>query len=539
MRKLIARKKAAAGYTLWVIIVLTIFGLAAISARLMLSEQFRVPGGDTIWTVNIAVQIPPASKNEPIQISPPWDTKHSRIIAQKLNHAGLRFVRGRSDDQQKRVIDLKVISEEISYLNAEFTTHLSVTPLLRVKQPSLPLSLEKRMEYLGSNDDIHVESPAVINTLKKISVSTEDKTKLAADIFEYVHSRIIKNTRPEKNDLDKALKLGHASTLVRAKIMVALSRAAGIPARIVSGFILEETFDAMLYYWVELYQDEGWVAYDPEKGYKDTLPNNFLPFNKGNAAIVISEKPVSISYDIEQHFDLEGFNLSTEKRFRDIFDLERFQISTRNTLAVILLLPFGALITTLIRTFLGIRSYGTFTPTLIALAAVYADWVIAVVLLTIVIALGMTGRTIIPGKLLRVPRLSIVFTIVAMSMAMGVSLMDYFDYSQGAHVVLLPIVILTTLIDRFYSAADEDGIKLAIRRLIWTIIIAMACYSVLRLDDLGHSLLAFPEIHFFTLALVLLVSLYKGKKVSDIPYFYWLAEPKKKKKKSPDETIDV
>lgn len=534
MRKYIERKKETRGYTLWVIVSLAILGAAAIAGRLTVSDQFDVPRGDTVWEIAINVQIPAASKEDRILLSPPWDTKNSRVIAQQLSHAGMRFVRGRSDSQNRRDIDLKVTTEGSATLRAEFTTHLSNTPIFKGTQTTTSLSLEQRAEYLGSSNDIHMESPAVTRTLKNISARTKDKTRLANNIFDFVHEKIIKDKRTVKDDHDTALKTGRASTLGRARTLVALSRAAEIPARIVTGFILEESINVTPYHWVELFQETGWVPYDPERGYAGSLPANFLPFNRGGENIVNSKNAVTISYDIEQGFDFDSLNLSPDKKPSDILNLKRFSPSVRDTLAIILLLPFGALITALVRTLLGVRCYGTFTPTLIALAAAYADWVVAVVLLAVVIALGMTGRTIIPGKLSRVPRLSIVFTIVAMSMAMGVSLMEYFDYSQNASVVLLPTVILTTLIDRFYSATDEYGIKLAVRRLVWTMVIAAICYSVFVIDALGYFLLTFPEMHFFTLAAILLLSLYKAKNISNIPYLTWLAEPKIRNRRARD-----
>ena len=37
-------------------------------------------------------------------------------------------------------------------------------------------------------------------------------------------------------------------------------------------------------------------------------------------------------------------------------------------------MPLGALLTAVLRTIIGIRTFGTFTPTLLALAFVYNDW---------------------------------------------------------------------------------------------------------------------------------------------------------------------
>jgi len=46
-----------------------------------------------------------------------------------------------------------------------------------------------------------------------------------------------------------------ATTLARANLMVALCRLNNIPARLVSGFILQENKYQKPYYWVEVYDE--------------------------------------------------------------------------------------------------------------------------------------------------------------------------------------------------------------------------------------------------------------------------------------------
>ena len=188
-------------------------------------------------------------------------------------------------------------------------------------------------------------------------------------------------------------------------------------------------------------------------------------------------------------------------------------------------MPLGALITAFCRHFLGIRGYGTFTPTLLALSVVYAGWITALVLLSIVIALGLSGRAAMPDKLSRITRLAVVFTIVAMSMVLGVSLIEFFNININEHVMLLPIVILTSLIDRFYSTAEDYGIHIAMRRMIWTIVMGLMIYPILKLDSVGAFLLAYPETHFFTLSIILLLSMYNGMQLSEFTIFSWIKEP--------------
>ncbi len=58
----------------------------------------------------------------------------------------------------------------------------------------------------------------------------------------------------------------------------------------------------------------------------------------------------------------------------------------------------------------------------------------------------------------RTARLAIVFTLVSASMSIVTSGLIFFDPSVDSIVVLLPVVILTMLVDRIYSVSDERGL---------------------------------------------------------------------------------
>ena len=132
-----------------------------------------------------------------------------------------------------------------------------------------------------------------------------------------------------------------------------------------------------------------------------------------------------------------------------------------------------------------------------------------------------------PSHMTRRPRLSIILTIVAIGMGFSVSIMEYFQLNPNPSIILLPIIILTNLVDRFYSTTDEHGFAASIYRLIWTFIVTAICFSVFIIEPLKHLVLNYPEIHFFTLAFILLISAYKGKKLSSLRYGKWLREPER------------
>ncbi len=193
---------------------------------------------------------------------------------------------------------------------------------------------------------------------------------------------------------------------------------------------------------------------------------------------------------------------------------------------MVLILPIGALFTALVRTIIGIRTFGTFSPTLLALAFVYNDWRSGLCIFFVVIATGFVSRTLLDRlKLLLVPRLGIILTMVVMLMVLSISVMNYFKWAPDGQTVLLPMVILTNLVERFYVTSEEDSIFQAVRLLVTTVFMALAIYLLLSSPGLGNLLFYYPELHFFTVAALILMGRYTGYRLTELVRFRDLVRP--------------
>jgi hypothetical protein len=157
---------------------------------------------------------------------------------------------------------------------------------------------------------------------------------------------------------------------------------------------------------------------------------------------------------------------------------------------------------------------------------IYAEPGITLLISGIVIFLALIGRSLLPKTMSRSPRLSIIFTFVAVSMVMTTSTLHYFSITPSGSVILIPTIILVAIVDRFYSYMDESGTNAALLRLGVTIFIALLCIPLLTFDVLGAYILAYPEAHFISIALVLILSGYKGRKLTDVRYLSILGENK-------------
>jgi hypothetical protein len=192
---------------------------------------------------------------------------------------------------------------------------------------------------------------------------------------------------------------------------------------------------------------------------------------------------------------------------------------------VLLLLPLAAFITAVMRNVVGIRTFGTFSPALLALSFIYANWATGLIILIVVLATGLMGRSFLERlHLLMVPRLSIVLTTVILCVVFGVSLLDYSGLTLSSQAVLLPMVILTNLIERFHVSIEEDGVIYTFQLAVGTIIVAALCYVTLRWEDVGRFILIYPETHFFTIAAFIFLGRYAGYRLTELWRFSDLAD---------------
>ena len=520
----------------WLVIALLCLSVLAVGARLFFYGSSQLAGGDQLWRLSMDISVRAEAQTTAIQIHPPIETVRLRIIQRTLQHPGFRIRNWSEDKLERRSILAFASRSGQQSLHAEFfVQQLAGSPPATEIKRSL-ISNAQREKFLQDTTNLQLSHPLLTETLKTLNQQQPDRALLVDEIFKFLQLFATRNQKDELNVIS-TLSSRQASDLDRAMVMVALCRAAGFPARLVSGLILKDDIDPRPRYWVEVYQDEKWLAYDISAGYRGSVPTNYLPIRRDGADIVqvLNGELLQMSFDLDREFDHPYLHQQQGTSLLSIFDLGRLPLDVRNQLAALMLLPLGALITAICRHLAGLRSYGVFTPTLLALAMVYTDILTTAIIFFVVCSLAVAGRSLFPASITRTPRLAIIFTLVAMILSFSASVMDYFDLRQGGQIILLPIIILTSLVDRLYRTIEDKGLTIAMHRLIWTLLITLLCVPVMQFESLGLLLVQYPESHLSTLGLFLLISTYKGKQLVNLPIIKWLAEPEGVKRRKSEK----
>jgi hypothetical protein len=524
-------KALDSSYLSRVILLLLVVAAVAVSMRLLLQKPGNYPAGDTVWMVGIESRIQVEEKGGRVLLASPGNTNHVRVYGQHLFHPGMRQQRTKKERHSRDLVLVTTRAGDL-VLTTRFDLHMTMTPRpgFKIQQPADTTMAP----WLASGPGIPIDSGSVTAVVDRVAQDRPEPKQLVERLFAHVSQQV--RIIPGGSSVgDLSLGQGRGSVLGANRALVALLRAARIPARIVVGVDLSAVGQAQPRYWAEAYYLGLWQALDLITGELGELAPNLVPMRKGSDVVVEVEKAKlhEVVWSIEQAAPPRGLFTSEKPGILDTLDLTRLSPATRGVLGLLLLLPLGALSTEFLRHVVGIRTYGTFTPTLLALAVVYVDWVTATLVFALVTALGVSGRSLLPGlELKRIPRLTIVFTLVAFFMTLVVSMLNHFDPAVDSTVVLLPTVILTTLIDRIYTVADDSGVRVALQRLGWTIVAAVAALAVLLQDHWGEWLLTYPELHAVTIAAILLLSRYRGSCLADSRWFGWLREPAAKPARS-------
>jgi hypothetical protein len=515
-----------------------LLGAACIGMRFRARQEAQTAREDTDWELTYATtfkaSIGDGRDQARVQLPLPFDTPYcqvlnpenvTRIIPNPNLHSE---VRGPFKWTGNRVLSLTTRQEGTYDASAKFHLRLSPRASARRQMQLESLTPDARAWYLRDEPRvIPINSDIVRQQLQLIAgEATTDAEKLQL-FFQYC-AQIDSKATDAGDDVIDALTNSRGTSLARARAMVTLSRASRIPARLVAGFRIVQGTDVKPHVWVEAFNEQVWIPFDPTDGYSFNMPMTYLPVRRGGGSPeeLASDQIVDFRNVVEQPattfsirvMDRDPSLLQGEVRHpTQILNLTRLPVPMHKVLKILLLLPFAALITTILRNVVGLGTFGTFSPALLAMSFIYADLTTGLAILAIVISVGLVGRSFLEKlRLLMVPRLSIILTLVVLCVVFGISILHYLLPYISAEVVLLPLVIMTMLIERFHVSAEEDGLVFTIQLAAGTLLVAVLCYLVLLNAKIGDFVLTYPEMHFFTIAAFIFLGRYAGYRLTEL-----------------------
>jgi hypothetical protein len=402
---------------------------------------------------------------------------------------------------------LKVLARRISY---------EIPPELPVPD-SYPASAAA---HLRPEKEIQVDAPEIAATVERIGSAGGpllDRLRRIHDFTAGLGPRPFKGT----TDALTALRLGEASCNGKSRLFVALARASGIPARLVGGLVMQPGAKRTSHQWVEAWVAGHWVPFCPTNRHFAELPERYLVLYYGDESLFTHTKDVNFDYRFETRSALvPSPRAKASFTFVDVWGLfDRLKLPF-SLLRTILMLPVGALVVVLFRNVVGMPTFGTFLPALLAAAAGEtgaAYGVLAVVITVAVVAAVRWGLQRL--ELLHSPTLAILLAAVVFSLLTTTLVAERLGIAPLTRVTLFPIAVLAICAERFYLSLTEHGGRAAGRELAGTLLVMLACWVLMNSLALQVLVIGFPEVLFLAVAANVYLGRWVGMRLSEYRRF--------------------
>lgn len=381
--------------------------------------------------------------------------------------------------------------------------------------------------YLKEEKGIQSNSPLIAAELKNIF---PEKEKNIYFVVNAIHRHLQDNFKNRNfsgfTDALTALKLKEASCNGKGRLFVAMARKMNIPARLVGGLILKNGTKKTSHQWVELFINGFWVPFDTINDHFAELPENFLTLYYGDKVLFKHSANINFKYFFktikrfvprsETQKALQESNWSIANLY-NVF--ERIGIS-QNLLKIILMIPLGALVTVFFRNVVGLETFGTFLPALIAAAARETGLFWGLIgFVIIILSVSFLRRLMDWMQLLHSPKMAIMLTFVVLIMLFITLLGVEAGLFELAHMSLFPIAILAITAERFAIIEEEQGWWDVSKITTSTLFVISACYVVMDSLFLQTLILAYPETLLLVIALNLWLGRWVGMRIMELIRF--------------------
>ncbi|MFH0811353.1 MAG: UUP1 family membrane protein, partial [Pseudomonadota bacterium] len=395
-----------------------------------------------------------------------------------------------------------------------YRTTVQTTLRTFILDPSLPDKNypPQLSRYLSLDDELESINVELTEFLKALLVDKRTKADRIKAIYDFLTQEVVTVSVTKDRSLTAPIKTKKATPHQKNKLFIHLARLVEVPTRSVHGIFLEDGIkQKKIHTWAEVYLLGQWIPVDLETRLFAQLPENLLILYRGQQPFLTSttvkglEYSYSVSKETQRTFS-QFYETATQigSKFHE-WSLFLLPLETQQVFRVILMMPLGALIVSLYRNIIGINTFGTFMPVLIALAFRNTRLAWGLVLFSMVIILGLISRWYMDRlKLLLVPRLSVIVTVIIIMLAVGSVVGAHLGVYRIMAVALFPMVIMTMTIERLSIILMERGGKEAIKTSLGTLLVASSSYLAMSIASVQDFFFAFPEVLFALIAIQIL-----------------------------------
>lgn len=496
------------------------------------------PPGVSSWEVTLTAHGQmPAEKQATIVTSSPIDFRHQHVFEESWRSDDLIHRDGRSEAAKTNPVREAAWKRRPMTGGGAYRLTYSFRCVLGTHH--VTPSMRDRTRTLDGPPSSQTDNP--LRPTSRIQSDLREVEELAAGLigeapaaeqFRAFHDHVVtlgylKTERPQ-TALD-CLRTGEGDDTGRSRLLVALCRCRGIPARVVTGLVLNPNIQPVQHRWVEAWirspdGPEGhWVPACPTFGHFGSRgwPNNYLVVRLDDEPVVRASREPQLTLFARPLVDTPPAGESRVRAFWRLVSLGSLPPAEQQLARFLLLLPVATVVVSVFRVLVGVRTYGVFSPALLGL--IFRDlnglpWGLGIFFATVVVG-WLLRRSLDRFNLLLIPRTAVLLTLIVASLLAIVVVAARTGVHITNYVALFPLIILTHMVERFWTVEAEDGARASFKTLGGTVAVAVAVAVVVSPDAVGRWMVRYPETLGAVVAVLLLLGRYTGYRLTELYRF--------------------
>jgi hypothetical protein len=520
-----------------ILCAVTAAGLVTISLAIMvgryavLGDDVKVPIGPGTWKVVMAVSGKSTGSGASLLTATPLDFGRQHILRERCHsNEMLDKPPDLRHPERRQVLWLQRSGVPPGSFRATYEFYCAVD----VHHPSSPMSqLADTVyapphpgEHLDVNSRAGTDNERISALARRLTAGRDRPDDQAEALYHYVDQEI--GVEPSIGgpavSAAECLKNGSGDAGAKSRLLTALLRNRGIPARIVTGLALTKGHEQLAHYWVEAWIHDHWVPMCPFYHHFRSVPATYLVFGFGDLPMARGRHLQDLDYGFLVERTATDNPAAPEQaslyhRLLMALSFHALPPPEQRLVEFLLLLPIAALMVCVYRNIIGLHSFGTFAPALVGLAFRDLHSLPGMLVFVSIVLVGWVMRRVLNYyHLLQVPRTAFLLTLVVI-MLIGTVVGANFQNPPVAatqYVALFPMVILTGMIERFWTLETEDSTASSFKTLLGTMFIAATIGLFLSLRAVVNHMFRFPETLGIIMAVQLLLGRYTGYKLSEL-----------------------
>lgn len=187
-----------------------------------------------------------------------------------------------------------------------------------------------------------------------------------------------------------------------------------------------------------------------------------------------------------------------------------------STLYLLLVFPFIAFFVTFARQFIGISTYGVYLPVMLSLTFFLLGMWFTFMVLTLVLLLSIFIRYILEKvEMLYIPKVALTLSIIASSFFIIIWASLVMELPVAVSLVIFPMLVISTISEKFLSLQSLEGLSSAIIVMIETIVVSFVTYTIIDLTVFKNLIMALPELILLPFLGIIVLGKFTGLRLTE------------------------